>query len=81
MTKNKNKITIGINAMFLRKPQTGIGQVTTNFLQKLAIYKNKEIKPAYDNNIKGVKIYQGLLKRVKKGRWLVKKLKKMPVGG
>lgn len=27
---------IGIDASFLRKPHTGIGQVTTNFLQKLA---------------------------------------------
>ncbi len=29
---------IGINASFLRKPGTGIGQVTTNFLQKLVEY-------------------------------------------
>jgi hypothetical protein len=26
---------IGINASFLRKPGTGIGQVTFNFLEKL----------------------------------------------
>jgi glycosyltransferase involved in cell wall biosynthesis len=29
------KIKIGINASFLRKPDTGIGQVTINFLRKL----------------------------------------------
>jgi glycosyltransferase involved in cell wall biosynthesis len=31
---------IGINASFLRKPGTGIGQVTTNFLQKLVEFQN-----------------------------------------
>ena len=36
--KNK-KIKIGINASFLRKPNTGIGQVTINFLRELARYK------------------------------------------
>lgn len=35
--RNK-KIKIGINASFLRKPYTGIGQVTENFLKKLASY-------------------------------------------
>lgn len=37
-------MTIGINASFARKPNTGIGQVTTNFLKKLAIFNDKEIK-------------------------------------
>ena len=35
MKKNK-AITIGINASFIRKPNTGIGQVTANFLKTLA---------------------------------------------
>lgn len=51
-------VKIGINASFLRKPNTGIGQVTANFLKKLAIsnspclpagkqfpiFKNKEVQ-------------------------------------
>ncbi|HPN96645.1 MAG TPA: glycosyltransferase family 1 protein, partial [Candidatus Moranbacteria bacterium] len=41
--KNK-KITIGINASFLRKPNTGIGQVTLNFLKKLSELKNEDCK-------------------------------------
>ena len=40
---NKNmenkKIIVGINASFLRKPNTGIGQVSTNFFKKLAELK------------------------------------------
>ncbi|MEK9151098.1 MAG: glycosyltransferase family 1 protein [Patescibacteria group bacterium] len=35
---------IGINASFLRKPGTGIGQVTANFLQKLAECQNSNSK-------------------------------------
>ncbi|MDQ1284046.1 MAG: hypothetical protein QG620_394 [Patescibacteria group bacterium] len=35
----KKAITIGINASFVRKPNSGIGQVTANFLRKLAEYK------------------------------------------
>ncbi len=35
---------IGINASFLRKPDTGIGQVTANFLRKLAELKVKSEK-------------------------------------
>jgi len=31
----KEKLVIGINASFARKPQTGMGQVTLNFLRKL----------------------------------------------
>jgi glycosyltransferase involved in cell wall biosynthesis len=34
---------IGINASFLRKPGTGIGQVTTNFLEKLVEFQNPNI--------------------------------------
>ena len=37
----KREITIGINASFARKPYTGIGQVTINFLKEL-VKKNKE---------------------------------------
>lgn len=33
---SSSKITIGINASFARKPNTGIGQVTLNFLRKLS---------------------------------------------
>lgn len=36
------KMKIGINASFARKPNTGIGQVTLNFLQKLSRFKNPE---------------------------------------
>ena len=32
-------LTLGINASFLRKPDTGIGQVTINFLRELGQYK------------------------------------------
>lgn len=35
---------IGINASFLRKPGTGIGQVTANFLEKLAEYGMQNIE-------------------------------------
>jgi glycosyltransferase involved in cell wall biosynthesis len=35
---------IGINASFLRKPETGIGQVTANFLEKLAEYGMQNIE-------------------------------------
>ncbi|MCX6761910.1 MAG: glycosyltransferase family 1 protein [Candidatus Moranbacteria bacterium] len=38
---------IGINASFCRKPQTGIGQVTTSFLKKLIA---KELKSAKQKN-------------------------------
>jgi glycosyltransferase involved in cell wall biosynthesis len=41
--KNKN-IIIGINASFARKPNTGIGQVTLNFLRKLSELKVKSEK-------------------------------------
>ncbi|HRY82169.1 MAG TPA: glycosyltransferase family 1 protein [Candidatus Moranbacteria bacterium] len=41
--KNKKTI-IGINASYLRKPNTGIGQVTANFIKKLANSKIKEIE-------------------------------------
>lgn len=34
------KITIGINASFLRKPNSGMGQVSLNFLRKLSEFKN-----------------------------------------
>lgn len=37
-------ITIGINASFARKPNTGIGQVTINFLKKLIALKAKNYK-------------------------------------
>lgn len=36
------KIKIGINASFTRKPNTGIGQVTLNVLQGLAVYEDIE---------------------------------------
>jgi glycosyltransferase involved in cell wall biosynthesis len=36
-------ITIGINASFLRKPHTGIGQVTLNFLRQLKKLKCEEV--------------------------------------
>lgn len=43
------KITVGINASYLRKPNTGIGQVTLNFLRKLSELKNeKERLKAYE---------------------------------
>jgi glycosyltransferase involved in cell wall biosynthesis len=35
----KEKTIIGINASFARKPNTGIGQVTLNFLRKLSEYE------------------------------------------
>lgn len=38
---------IGINASFLRKPDTGIGQVTTNFLRKLAGASDSPIKDTF----------------------------------
>jgi len=43
--KNK-KTTVGINASFIRKPNTGIGQVTLNFLRKLSELKvqNEKLK-------------------------------------
>lgn len=41
--KNK-RITVGINASFLRKPNTGIGQVTLNFLRKLSELKVQSAK-------------------------------------
>ncbi len=36
MRKRDNRLKIGINASYLRKPNTGIGQVTFNFLRKLS---------------------------------------------
>lgn len=42
--KSQKTITVGINASFLRKPNTGIGQVTANFLRKLANCKNRELE-------------------------------------
>jgi len=39
----KEKITLGINVSFLRKPETGIGQVTANFLKKLAVSESENI--------------------------------------
>lgn len=36
MVMNETKITIGINASFARKPNTGIGQVTVNFIKSLS---------------------------------------------
>ncbi len=36
---NDKKIIVGINASFARKPYTGIGQVTLNFLKKLSQFK------------------------------------------
>lgn len=41
--KNK-RITVGINASFLRKPNTGIGQVSLNFLRKLSELKVQSAK-------------------------------------
>jgi glycosyltransferase involved in cell wall biosynthesis len=43
-TMENRKITIGINASFTRKPNTGIGQVTFNFLRKLneAVIRKQE---------------------------------------
>jgi len=38
------KIIVGINASFLRKQNTGIGQVTLNFLQKLSEFKVQSSK-------------------------------------
>jgi glycosyltransferase involved in cell wall biosynthesis len=48
MKKNKN-IVIGINASFVRKPNTGIGQVTFNFLRKLNELKVQSEKLKVDN--------------------------------
>jgi glycosyltransferase involved in cell wall biosynthesis len=42
--KQKEKMKIGINASFCRKPQTGIGQVTLNFLRKLILEEAKRSK-------------------------------------
>jgi len=39
----KEKITLGINVSFLRKPETGIGQVTANFLKKLIVTESENI--------------------------------------
>jgi glycosyltransferase involved in cell wall biosynthesis len=38
--------TIGINGLFLRKPGTGIGEVTLFFLRTLAAANTKEVSPA-----------------------------------
>jgi glycosyltransferase involved in cell wall biosynthesis len=40
---DKRKIIVGINTSFSRKPHTGIGQVTLNFLQKLNGLKSDKI--------------------------------------
>lgn len=55
MNKNKKEKTlvVGINASFIRKPDTGIGQVTLNFLQKLAELGVS----AQDGSISGGKSY------------------------
>ena len=38
------KITVGINASFLRKPNNGIGQVTFNFLRKLSELRTDDLE-------------------------------------
>jgi glycosyltransferase involved in cell wall biosynthesis len=40
---NKKTIQVGINASFLRKPNTGIGQVTLNFLKELSSIKSDNV--------------------------------------
>ncbi|MFZ2976050.1 MAG: glycosyltransferase family 1 protein [Candidatus Moraniibacteriota bacterium] len=44
MKKKNNRLKIGINASYLRKPNTGIGQVTANFLKNLARYKQNDLE-------------------------------------
>ncbi|KKP79063.1 MAG: hypothetical protein A2271_00580 [Candidatus Moranbacteria bacterium RIFOXYA12_FULL_35_19] len=46
MRKKYDKLKIGINASYLRKPYTGIGQVTLNFLKKLSKLKVESDPPA-----------------------------------
>lgn len=41
--EDKKIITVGINASFLRKPNTGIGQVTLNFLRELDNIQEKDV--------------------------------------
>ncbi|HLN18692.1 MAG TPA: glycosyltransferase family 1 protein [Patescibacteria group bacterium] len=38
---SKKSIVVGINASFIRKPNTGIGQVSLNFIRKLAALDNE----------------------------------------
>jgi glycosyltransferase involved in cell wall biosynthesis len=45
MRMENKKIKIGINASFARKPNTGIGQVTLNFLRKLSELKVQSDQP------------------------------------
>lgn len=66
----KNKIlTLGVNASFLRKPNTGIGQVTANFLKTLAKlpvagYELRVILYLEDDLPKGLKLPKNFRTRI-----------------
>ncbi|OGI29678.1 MAG: hypothetical protein A2288_02025 [Candidatus Moranbacteria bacterium RIFOXYA12_FULL_44_15] len=65
----KKTITIGINASFARKPNSGIGQVTLNFLRKLSELKVKSdpVKLLRDNGVKKLKVILYLEEDLPKG--------------
>lgn len=65
--EDKKILTIGINASFLRKPGTGIGQVTLNFLKELGKIQKKDanfILYLEEDLPKGLDISRKLKKRV-----------------
>jgi glycosyltransferase involved in cell wall biosynthesis len=69
--KNK-KTTVGINATFARKPNTGIGQVTINFLRTLIALENKEtdfILYLEEDLPKGFKLPKNFQKRIFLPSW------------
>jgi glycosyltransferase involved in cell wall biosynthesis len=77
---SKKKIKIGINASYLRKPNTGIGQVTINFLKHLkevnnnftqkktefVLYLEEELEEGY---IKKLNLSENVLIQVLKPAW------------
>jgi glycosyltransferase involved in cell wall biosynthesis len=67
MGMGKRKIKIGINASYLRKPNSGIGQVTANFLKILSKIKDDEkefILYLEEDLPKDLKLLKNLEKRV-----------------
>ncbi len=44
MKKKNNRLKIGINASYLRKPNTGIGQVTINFLKEVGTGRDLSVQ-------------------------------------
>ncbi len=65
--RDKKILTIGINASFLRKPNTGIGQVTLNFLRELEKSGEKDanfILYLEENLPRGFKVPRRFRKRI-----------------